>query len=264
MMNATMENPLAKLRPGARVGIVGIPPRMVIAALNELGAHILDLDEPQLKADMELTAPWLPRVYCAILRTAVLNALHLRLDMLFIDVGPGKCDCAFHVSTVLQDLLPIPVIRTRNEDNVAFGYPLCETRLALPEKFRKITAGVRNATHYATGLFPPCRPTAAFWGVPPRDFSLLALFPDTTHVYGWTRCMENKTPADWELEAQCNPEVPTVFFAQSFCAKTALAKFLAAKHPRGLFLDADVTCSSSTRAKIQAFLELSGVSDAAR
>jgi hypothetical protein len=71
--------------------------------------------------------------------------------------------------------------------------------------------------------------------------------------------MENKTPADTDLESYFNPEVPTVFFAQSFCAKTALAKFLAAKHPKGLYLDVDVTCGSSARAKIQAFLELSGV-----
>jgi hypothetical protein len=71
--------------------------------------------------------------------------------------------------------------------------------------------------------------------------------------------MENKTPADITLESYFNPEVPTVFFAQSFCAKTALAKFLAAKHPKGLYLDTDVSCSSSAKAKIQAFLELSGV-----
>jgi len=257
------ENPLAQLGPGARVGIVGIPPLAVIGRLNSLGAQIYDLDEPQVNTDMELTAPFLPRVYCAILRTALLNALHLELDMIVIDVGPGKCDCALHVSTVLQDLLPIPVIRTRNEDAVPFGHPLCQTRMGLLEKLQRITAGVKSTAPYQPEKFPPCAPAAGFWGVPPRDFSLLTLFPDTTHVYGWTRCMENKTPADVELEALFNAEVPTIFFAQSFCAKTALAKFLAARHPRGLFLDVDVTCSSSTRAKIQAFLELSGVEHAA-
>ena len=75
--------------------------------------------------------------------------------------------------------------------------------------------------------------------------------------------MENKTPADLELESHFNPELPTVFFAQSFCAKTALAKHLASQHPRALFLDSDITAGSSIRAKIQAFLELSGVTDAA-
>ncbi len=74
--------------------------------------------------------------------------------------------------------------------------------------------------------------------------------------------MENKTPADLELESHYNPDLPTVFFAQSFCAKTALAKHLASRHPRALFLDSDISAGSSIRAKIQAFLELSGVYDA--
>jgi len=72
--------------------------------------------------------------------------------------------------------------------------------------------------------------------------------------------MENKTPADIKLESHYNADIPTIFFAQSFCAKTALAKLLADKHPHGLFVDADVTAGSSAKAKIQAFLELSGVS----
>ena len=71
--------------------------------------------------------------------------------------------------------------------------------------------------------------------------------------------MENKTPANLELENHFNPEIPTVFFAQSFCAKTALAHHLARLHPRSLFLDCDVTAGNSARAKIEAFLELSGV-----
>lgn len=252
---------ISNLTPASRVGIVGVPPLDIIRKLHDGKAQIFDLDEPQIKADMEITANHLPRVYCAILRTVILNAIYLELDTIFIDVGPGKCDCAFHVSTILQDMLDIPVIATRNQDRIAFGYPLCRTRMGLVEKFKKITSGVQNPEPIAACT--PCLPTAGFWGVPPRDFSLLELFPDTTHIYGWTRCMENKTPSDMDLEAHCSFNIPTVFFAQSFCAKTALAKHLAAKHPKGLYLDVDVTCSSSTRAKVQAFLELSGVFHAA-
>ncbi|MDH3347382.1 MAG: hypothetical protein OEM02_04670 [Desulfobulbaceae bacterium] len=73
--------------------------------------------------------------------------------------------------------------------------------------------------------------------------------------------MENKTPADLELETYNNITIPTVFFAQSFCAKTALAAHLASRHPKALFVDVDVTGGSSARAKIEAFLELSGVFD---
>jgi hypothetical protein len=71
--------------------------------------------------------------------------------------------------------------------------------------------------------------------------------------------MENKTPADLEMEKLFEPTLPTIFFAQSFCAKAALAKHLAGKHPRAIAIDCDVTPGSSTRAKIEAFLELSGI-----
>ena len=240
------------------VGIVGMPPLSVIFELKEASVTIHDLDTPMIKADMELTAPYLPRVYCAILRTVILNALHLSLDAVYIDVGPGKCDCALHVATVLEDMLNIPIFKTKNADMAGFGSPISQSRMALLQKFERITEGVKNPEKPSDPP-PPCEPTAGFWGVPPRDFSILELFPDTTHIYGWTRCMENKTPADHGLELFYNPDVPTIFYAQSFCAKTALARHLALKHPHGLFLDSDVTAGGSAKAKIQAFLELSGV-----
>jgi len=240
-----------------RVGIVGVPPREIIRGLNEAGAEIVDLDEPQISRSLELVDGYLPRVYCAVLRTVVLNATSLDLDRIYIDVGPGKCDCALHVATILNDHLVIPVITTRNQDMEGIGYPLCRTEMPLIDKMSSITRNVQQAS--PDDAPPPCRPTAGFWGVPPRDFGLLRLFPDTTHIYGWTRCMENKTPADLLLESKMNPDIPTVFFAQSFCAKTALAKHLASRHPQALFLDCDVTASSSAKAKIEAFFELSGI-----
>jgi len=239
------------------VGIVGIPPLTVIRALNEAGVTIHDLDARLVTASIDGVSPLLPKVYCAILRTVVLNAMHLKLDAIFIDVGPGKCDSALHVSTILRGILTIPVIRTRNTDLVGFGTPVSKARQDLTEKFLAITEGVKYATSPPC-QFKSCKPKAGFWGVPPRDFSLLEPFPATTHIYGWTRCMENKTPANEELESYCNLKVPTVFFAQSFCAKTALAKFLADRHPMALYLDVDFSTSSSATAKVQAFLELSG------
>jgi len=240
------------------IGIIGVPPLAVIRAANQHGLVIHDLDEPLVREDLETASPFLPRVYCAILRTAVVNALHLELDAIYADTGPGKCDCALHTATILAEALPIPVICTRNMDSAAFGTPLCRAKMPLLDRMLAITAGVKSA---APDQNPPpaCTPTAGFWGVPPRDFSILELFPDTSHIYGWARCMENKTPADHALEAEFNPEVPTVFFAQSFCAKTALARYLAKKHPHALYLDVDVHATGSARAKVQAFLELSGV-----
>jgi hypothetical protein len=242
-----------------RVGIVGVPPLGIIQILHQRRLEILDLDAMLVVEDMETTVALLPRVYCAILRTVVLNAMHLKLDAIIIDVGPGKCDGALHVATVLADSLDIPIIRTNNTDNEPFGNPLCRTRMNMIEKFLAITDRVKSPI-FPDNPPPPCKPTVGFWGVPPRDFSILSLFPETTHVYGWTRCMENKTPADSIMEAHVNNDIPTVFFAQSFCAKTALARLLARKHPHALYLDIDVNTGSSAKAKIQAFLELSGVS----
>ena len=240
-----------------QVGIVGMPPLDIIRTLNRKNITIHDLDTQLVTADMEGTVSHVPRVYCAILRTVVLNALHLDIDAIYIDIGPGKCDCALQVAQVLEDILTVPVIRTQNEDQTPFGTTICGTEMNLKEKFLRITEGVKSAARGDN--HSPCPPSAGFWGVPPRDFSILDLFPSTTHIYGWTRCMENKTPSDRLLETYCNTKIPTVFFAQSFCAKTALAHHLAKNHPQALYLDCDVTASSSVKAKIQAFLELSGV-----
>ena len=241
------------------IGIVGVPPLAVIEDLNRQQAIIHDLDAKLVPDSIDGVSPYLPKVFCAILRTVMLNALRLDLDAIYIDVGPGKCDSALHVSTILAESLHIPVIRTRNMDSEDFGFPICQSGLSLTDKFLRITEGVKSGQcPTPTADTAPCRPTAGFWGVPPRDFSILAPFPDLTHIYGWTRCMENKTPANEDLERDYNPAIPTIFFAQSFCAKTALGKFLADQHPRALFLDVDYHTSGSAKAKIQAFLELSG------
>ncbi len=245
--------------PGYLAGIVGVPPLSVMKKLAQEDCTIVDLDEPQGNIDLESASPFLPRVYCGILRTVIANSLSTQPDIIYIDTGPGKCDCAVHTATVLEDILPqTEIIRTRNQDDTDFGIPLCRTKMDTMEKMSTITSGVQQIT--APSGFDSCLPTAGFWGVPPRDFSLLRLFPDTTHIYGWTRCMENKTPDNLTMESHYNPDIPTVFFAQSFCAKTALARHLAGKHPHGLYLDCDVTAGNSAKAKIQAFLELSGVS----
>lgn len=250
---------MSLIAPLRNVGIVGIPPLEIIEQLNKSRAVVHDLDAKLVPDSIDGVSPYLPKVYCAILRTVVLNALRLSLDAIYIDVGPGKCDSALHVSTILADMLTIPIIRTRNMDNKDFGTPICRGSMPLTKKFLQITEGVKSTA--SPKDIKPCRPKAGFWGVPPRDFAILEPFPDHTHVYGWTRCMENKTPANEEMERYYNPAVPTIFFAQSFCAKTALARFLAERHPRALFLDVDYHTSGSAKAKIQAFLELSGAYD---
>jgi len=69
--------------------------------------------------------------------------------------------------------------------------------------------------------------------------------------------MENKAPDNLEIELQVDREIPIVFFAQSFCQKSLLAKYLAHKH-NGLFVDVDAQLDDSTKAKVVAFLTLRG------
>ncbi len=91
--------------------------------------------------------------------------------------------------------------------------------------------------------------------MPPNDLEILKLFPDETHIYGWLRCVEAGVPADIELEMQVDPDVPIVFYAQAFCAKCQLAKYLADKY-NGLYVDIDDYASNSVKAKIEAFVRL--------
>ncbi|HIP83420.1 MAG TPA: hypothetical protein EYH19_07610, partial [Desulfocapsa sulfexigens] len=177
-------------RKKQRAGIVGVPPLSVMELLATPEFEIFDLDEPQGKIDIETASPFLPRVYCGILRTVISNSLAIQPDIIYIDTGSGKCDCAVHTATVLEDILPnCRIEKTRNNDSADFGNPLCRTRMNLADKMAAITASVQNPLPYKA--LKACNPTAGFWGVPPRDFSLLKFFPDTTHIYGWTRCMEN-------------------------------------------------------------------------
>lgn len=243
---------------GQLVGIVGVPPLSVVRGLVERGDQIVDLDATVSRVDVESESRLIPRYYCAVLRTVLSNALKLRLEEIYVDVGEGKCDGARHIKAVLERELSIPVVETRNVDSERRGNPVCVSSLPLLEKFEKIVEGVRYPDRVG-GEFPPSEPVCGFWGVPPRDFCLLELFPDDTHVFGWTRCMENKTPADGELELEFDPSIPTVFFAQSFCAKNSIAYYLAHRHPRGFYVDGDFDMSVSTKAKVEAFLELSGV-----
>ena len=245
------------MKAANRVAIVGVPPLAVIRQLEAEGAEVIDLDMPVPGVPLERAADCLPKVYCAILRTVAANAVSLRPERIFIDVGRGKCDGAAHVATILRHVLPdCEVIAVENHDRQPFSTPRCQTKMPLADKMRAITASV--TTSAAHPFFAPCRAAAGFWGVPPRDFSLLELFPATTHVFGWARCLENKTPDNSQLEEFFDPAIPTVFFAQSFCAKSALARHLATRHPCALAVDSDVAVGGSGRAKIQAFLELNG------
>jgi hypothetical protein len=94
-----------------------------------------------------------------------------------------------------------------------------------------------------------------FWGTPPHPIGLLDLFPDTTLVLGWTRCVEQGRPADMDIEAFVPDGLPVIFFSQGFCQKAALARSLAERH-RGMLVDVHDSVSAAARAKIEAFIRL--------
>ncbi len=233
------------------IGYWGVPPRHVIDRYRR--KHPFD---EFVDLDLDLSAPpsgLVPDAFCQIITNIVDNAVHLRDDLRLIigAVGEDKCDGGRFAALILEDL-GFEVIETRNPATERKPISICTTDMPLAEKINRITHSVvvRNRKR-----FKWVEPTHGFWGVPPHDFELLSLFPSTTHVYGWTRCVEAEVPADLSLELEVDAHVPTVFYAQSFCAKNALAKHLAEKY-HGLYIDCDGPVTNSVLAKVAAFIKL--------
>jgi len=231
-----------------RIGFVGCPPEEALAPRRS--QELIDLDNllPRVPPRSESL---LPRTTCRVIRRILDNTLALDLDEIVIDEGLGKCDAARGLAELLQDLLPIPILRTHNENRDPAGTPICDSDLPLLHKIQLILEELVTPHHLQ--LRPQPHPPAAIWGVPAADLSIYELFPDGTQVLGWTRCLENRTPADWELEMYVPEGVPTIFFAQTFCPKNVAARHLAGKHD-GLHVDVDGVLSQPVKAKIEAFL----------
>ena len=197
----------------------------------------------------------LPDTTCKIISNIMDNAIFFKddLDMIIASVGAEKCDSGRFVAKILKDM-GFNITFSTNEiyENTKIHVPISTSNLPLGEKISRITANIIKKDDTA---YEYCEPKIGFWGVPPNDFGFLGLFPDETHVFGWTRCVEAGRPADTELEMYVDENLPTVFFAQTFCNKMQLAKYLAKKHG-GLFIDVDDYATNSTKAKIQAYMRL--------
>lgn len=233
------------------IGYWGVPPRQVIDQYRR--KHPFD---QYVDLDLDLGAPpsgLVPDAYCQIITNIVDNAVHLRQELRVVvaAVGEDKCDGGRFAALILNDL-GLPVVETRNLATERRPITIATSGLPLEEKINRITDTVivPNRKRHKW-----VEPTHGFWGVPPHDFELLRLFPDTTHVYGWSRCVEAGVPADLELEMEIDPAVPTVFYAQSFCAKNSLARHLADKY-HGLYIDCDGPVTNSVLAKVAAFVKL--------
>lgn len=238
------------------IGIVGVPPWETMREYISQGHVLVDLDEPV--PDYPVLDVYLPNSFCSILKRVASNIFAMRkagkLDLVLASVGECKCDGMRNIARWLETATDIPVRQVRNENRKGAGFPVCVSGLPLIEKMEFIVNSVYKPCASDVKKLKPSKPRCGFWGVPPYDFDILKLFPDDTHLYGWTRCMENKTPADLDIESFVDPRVPTVFFTQAFCQKSALAFNLAKMH-NGLFVEVDKKLSRSTAAKIQAFIE---------
>ena len=196
----------------------------------------------------------LPDAYCRIIRNIIDNSVALteNLEVIVAAIGEEKCDSGRFAAKVLEDM-GFNVIHTRyNESNNNFDTPISKSNMPLKKKILTI---MDNVIEKANPELIEVKPEYGFWGVAPNDLSILEFFPDTTHVFGWTRAVEAGKPADIDLEMFVDENIPTVFFAQTFCAKMQLAKYLAKKH-NGLYVDVDDKASNSVKAKIEAFIKL--------
>lgn len=232
------------------IGFWGYPnPKIVEKTKKEYpNAEWIDLDIDFGYQDKNI----LPDSYCKIVKNIINNTVKLNPEKIIAPIGKDKCDSGWFAAKLLKDLGYN--VEESIYENLENPYPIkiCTSSMPLYDKFVTITDNIVERKEI---IITQCQPKFGFWGVPPNDLELLKLFPDETHVYGWTRCVEAGTPADIDLEMYVDEDVPTVFYAQAFCAKSQLAKYLADKY-NGLYIDIDDYANNSIKAKIEAFLRL--------
>jgi len=234
------------------IGFWGYPdPKLILDLKRDFpNAEWLDLDVDFNYPDANI----LPDAYCKIIKNVVNNAMFLKNKIFKIvaAVGKEKCDSGWFAAKVLKDLgfdVVESVYETLSPKN---EIKICTSDLPLIEKVTAVTDAIINPLELN---LKQSEAKFGFWGVPPNDLEILKLFPNITHVFGWTRCVEAGTPADVELEMYVDENLPTVFYSQAFCAKSQLAKYLADKYD-GLYIDIDDNATNSIKAKIEAFLRL--------
>jgi hypothetical protein len=241
---------------GRLIGFFGFPRRKLFRQAREK----YGFDSEFVDLDIDMGAPdagILPSTTCRIITNVVNNAVFLsgRLEVILGAVGEGKCDRGRHTAYILRER-GMEVLESRFPREEYEDRPLIYScgRMPLKEKIERIMDTIVKPEHLQAP--PSCEPTHGFWGVPPNDMRILDLFPPTTHVYGWTRCVEAGRPSDTALECYVDQGVPTVFFNQTFCAKQDLAYYLAEKYD-GMAIDCHDKVNDSILAKVEAFVRLS-------
>lgn len=232
------------------VGFWGYPNPEIVSRVNNdyPNCEWIDLDIDFDYPDTRI----LPDAYCKIIKNIINNAIYLKPNLIVATIGKDKCDSGWFAAHLLREK-GFDVIESKFEETTKrMATPISTSSLPLREKVERITANIITPK---SEEFEQSKAKFGFWGVPPNDLSILKLFPNETHIYGWTRCVEAGVPADIELEKYVDENVPTVFYTQAFCAKSQLAKFLADKYD-GLYIDIDDYATNSIKAKIEAFIKL--------
>lgn len=233
-----------------KVGFWGYPDPEVIANTKSEypNAEWVDLDIDYGAEDKGI----LPDAYCKIIKNIVNNSFKYNPVKIVAPIGKEKCDSGWFAAQVLREYGFNVVETIYEQKSVKNEINICTSNLPLFDKVNTVMNNIITPVKYDLSQ---SKAQFGFWGVPPNDMEILRLFPDNTHVYGWVRCVEAGTPADIELEMSVDEDVPTVFYSQSFCAKSQLAKYLANKY-NGLYIDIDDYASNSIKAKVEAFLRL--------
>jgi hypothetical protein len=180
---------------------------------------------------------------CQIVRNFVDNAIAASNQLLcVVATGNERCDAGHYVSMILAEHLDVPVLISDYHRIAAAKQPLVsESRGLLASRIERIMAlGIAPLSEQErnSAFIARCEPSIGCWGTPVYQEDILKIFPQSTHILGWLRCVELGTPGDTECETFVPANLPTVFFAQKGCARTILANALAHRH-NGLFIAID-------------------------
>ena len=234
----------------SKIGFWGYPAPETVNRIKQKypDAEWIDLDMDFGYPDKNI----LPITCCKIIKNIINNVFYIDPVIIAAPIGKDKCDSGWYTARILKDM-GFNVVETKYEQNIHMNdITICTSNLPLREKINTVMNNIITPKEFK---LPQTEAKFGFWGVPPNDMSVLELFPNNTHIYGWIRCVEAGMPADIELEMKVDNNVPTVFYAQAFCSKTELAKYLADKY-NGLYIDIDDYANNSIKAKIEAFLRL--------
>ncbi len=238
------------------IGFYGQPSQALIDIFRFNGFSFIDLDVPSGAPDCGLV----PEVYCYIIREVINNAVKFRdkLRLVLCTTGTDKCDQGRMTKNII-DRLGLITIEASNCQKTPIRPLLISTaRAPLKERITRIMElcyrplTLEEIDYYKSRQ---CQPKVNFHGVPPRDTSILDLFPEETYIQGWTRLVELGIPSRVDLEFDVDNDAPTIYFTQSFCHKALMANFLAEKNG-GLHIDIHGSATNSVQIKLDAFLNL--------